>query len=337
MKTDKFEIFNTPDGKIVIEAVKKAKNIVLVTHVGPDVDGLACEVAAHGCLTSMGKSVSILNSANYSDGYGYIDPDGLIRTYTDSRASVIKNADLMLALDVSEPKRIGRVLDVAKLNDVKILAIDHHPRTENSLDGLLDPRFSSASEIIFGFNRLMGCKLDARTAFTIYCGIIYDTQMFRFLKNDSQTFEVAAALVDAGADADMAQQLMYGSRAPDRLRLLARVVDRMHVEKKGRLAWSFVDEEALKGLHVDSADIREMVSEILFQDRVMVSAFFKPGDDNTTKVSLRSKPPFRIDGVARQFNGGGHPQASGCRVDKPFAQGIEDVVAALRSMPEFNS
>lgn len=336
MKTDKFRCFESPGGRMVVDAIHKAEKLVLVTHVGPDVDGLACEVAMHRCLTSLGKSVSILNSADYSRTYNYIDPDGVIQVYSDSKARIIKEADLVLALDVSEPKRVGRVLDVAQSFDTRILAMDHHPRTDKSMEGLLDQRFSSASEIVFGFNRLMGCRLDARTAFTIYCGIIYDTQMFRFLKNDAQTFEVAASLVEAGADADRAQQIMYGSRAPDRLRLLARVVDRMHVEKNGRLAWSFVDDEALRGLNVDSADLREMVSEILFQDRVMVAAFFKPGKDGQTKVSLRSKPPFRVDKVAQEFSGGGHPQASGCVVDKPIVQGIEQVVAALRAMPKFS-
>lgn len=334
MKTDKFECFNTDDGRRVISAIRKAKKLVLVTHAGPDVDGLACEVATHRCLTGLGKTVHILNSEDYPRSYNYIDPDGVIQTYTDSKASFIKDADLMLALDVSEPKRVGRVMDVARSFGTLALALDHHPRTEKSMDGLLDPRFSSASEMVFGLLRLFKCPLDPRTAFTIYCGIIYDTQMFRFLKNDPQTFDVAAKLVEAGADADRAQQLMYGSRSPDRLRLLARVVDRMHIEKDGRLAWSFVDDDALKGLKTDSADLREMVSEILFQKDVMVAAFFRPGKAGQTKVSLRSKPPFRVDGVAMQFNGGGHPQASGCKLEQPLEQGIKQVIAALNNLPE---
>ncbi len=335
MKTDKFKCFDTDAGSFLINAIQEARKIVLVTHVGPDVDGLACEVAAHRCLAGLGKSVMILNSADYSKTYSYIDPDGHIQVYSTRHVQDIAKADMMLALDVSEPQRIGAVFDVARSHGIPVFALDHHPRTERSVPGLLDPRFSSASEMVFGLLRRLGCPMDAQTAFTLYCGIIYDTQMFRFLKNDAQTFEVAASLVEAGADADKAQQLMYGSRPVDRLKLLARVVQRMRIENNGRLAWSAADQDVLHGLNVDSADLREMVSEILSIDGVMVAAFFRPGSNGRVKVSLRSKPPFRVDQVARQFNGGGHPQASGCDLQATMQEAVNQVLDALRVMPEF--
>jgi phosphoesterase RecJ-like protein len=188
------------------------------------------------------------------------------------------------------------------------------------------------NELVYGLLQRLGVEIDPVIAFTLYCGIIYDTQMFRYIKNDPQTLEIAADLVAAGADAQRAQELMYGSRPVDRLRLLARVVDRLHLERGGRLAWSFVDAQALAGLRLDSDDLRSMVSEILSLEGVKVAAFFRPGSSGNTKISLRSKPPFRVDLVARQFGGGGHQQASGCDIDEPPVDAMKRLLPVLRTL-----
>ena len=56
--------------------------------------------------------------------------------------------------------------------------------------------------------------------------------------------------------------------------------------------------------------------------------------NNVTKVSFRALPPYRMDQVARQFGGGGHPQAAGCTLRMPAAQAVREVETALHQALE---
>ena len=52
------------------------------------------------------------------------------------------------------------------------------------------------------------------------------------------------------------------------------------------------------------------------------------------KVSFRALPPYRVDQVARQFGGGGHPQAAGCTLRMPAAHVVREVETALHQALE---
>ena len=51
--------------------------------------------------------------------------------------------------------------------------------------------------------------------------------------------------------------------------------------------------------------------------------------DGSIKFSLRAKEPNRIDDVARQFGGGGHPQASGITMTGGLDETTEQVLKAM--------
>ena len=315
-----------------LKKLQKAEKIVLSTHKGPDVDGLGCEIGLYEALNSLGKRVHIINEHSYATAYRFIDPDGIIKQWKSEYEKVVRDADLVVALDSSTKDRIGKVLEVAEKEGIEVLSIDHHPVEEDSKEGIIRPDFSSASELLAGIIYFMDWPINKKAATALYSGILYDTRMFRYIRNNPRSLIVGAWLIKQGADAQYAQDKLFGSIPVDRLKLLSRVVERMNLEVDGKLAWSMVDNSMLKGLNVDSADLREMISYLISLEGVKVAVFFRPGNNGVIKVSLRAKPPYRVDQVAQAFGGGGHRLAAGCDVKGDLESITEEVLSNVRKL-----
>ena len=52
-------------------------------------------------------------------------------------------------------------------------------------------------------------------------------------------------------------------------------------------------------------------------------------EEGQIKFSLRAKEPCRVDDIAEQFGGGGHPQASGITMDGTLEEATEQVLRAM--------
>jgi phosphoesterase RecJ-like protein len=51
-----------------------------------------------------------------------------------------------------------------------------------------------------------------------------------------------------------------------------------------------------------------------------------------TRISLRSREPIAVDGLARHLGGGGHKLASGVVVKKPLAEAVQDILQRLQKL-----
>src|SRR5438034_3781668 len=136
----------------VWDALLDARNIVLTTHVNADGDGAGSEAAVAAWLTRLGKSVRIANPTAYPDSFRFLleDPAVLLNVGDDDWTSALHAADLFLVLDVSEPKRLGRV--ASALKEKNIALIDHHPPNENAVHAIAavqDPSACATGELIY--------------------------------------------------------------------------------------------------------------------------------------------------------------------------------------------
>jgi phosphoesterase RecJ-like protein len=61
-------------------------------------------------------------------------------------------------------------------------------------------------------------------------------------------------------------------------------------------------------------DTEGLINVPLTIKEIQVVVFFKEWEPNEYRVSLRSKGSIDVGGVAKQFGGGGHKNASGCTV-----------------------
>jgi len=113
------------------------------------------------------------------------------------------SADVIIMLDTNTVKQLGPWEKDVRKSASPLIVIDHHashPETERLASIIIcDENASSTCEIIYRFFEELNMKPSKEEAETLFLGIAFDTK--HFVLANSSTFKVAAALVDAGVDA----------------------------------------------------------------------------------------------------------------------------------------
>lgn len=308
----------------VLDRIREARTLVLTTHEGPDADGIGSEVALARALRAEGRRVRIINPGPTARRFAFLDPRGDIVVFRPSDAQEIARADLAVLVDTAEVRRTGPLAEVLARRTGPIVAVDHHPLNGQTIPGIVVDGFSSTGELMCEVLDRLGIPLTRDLASPLYGAMVFDTNQFRFVRNDANVFRVAARLVEAGADAEDITRRLFGTVPRDRLLLQARVLDSARFECDGRLAWSTVTPATLSGLDVDQDDVRTMVMVLGEIDGVDIAVLFKQfREGGKVKVSIRSPGRIRINDVAEALGGGGHPFAAGADV----VATVEDAVA----------
>ena len=78
-------------------------------------------------------------------------------------------------------------------------------------------------------------------------------------------------------------------------------------------------------------ELEGLVDYTLYLRGVQIGALLKELGKNTTKVSLRSSGNADVAEIARNFRGGGHPNASGCVIDLPFDEALRLLTKTIKA------
>ncbi len=318
------------DVRLVLGRIAESRTIVLTTHEGADGDGTGAELALAHALRRLGKTVTIMHSSPLSRRFLFMDRHADIRVFKPGCVAEIADADLVLLIDTCELRRTGPLGEAIATRTGPTLAIDHHPRNGNSIDGMLRSAFSSTGELMVHVMDLLGVSLSPDIANWLYCAILFDTNQFRFTRNRPEVLETAARLVRAGADAELCGSRMFGTVRPDRLILAGRVLENATFEFDGRFAWATVTLETMSGLKVDSDEVRSMVNVLGDLEGVELAVLFKEFQPGRVKLSLRSRGKATVGDIAERLGGGGHPFAAGVDINDTMEQAQAKALPMLR-------
>lgn len=295
-----------------LDRLASARSIALMTHIGPDADGLGCQIAFAIAARRAGVAVAIVNEDPIPARYSWLDPDGLAGSF-DRDGDHLAQADLGLMFDAHEIERAGRPARRLRELGRPVWVVDHHNVSpDEDVQGAVATQFSSCGELTFRLLQALGWPIDAAVARPLYAAMSFDTGSFRFLRNQPDTLRVAADLLATGLDANPIQEALFASKPRSEVELLGRVLARMHFSPDGRVAYAVLEAEVTDGLDVAPDAIGETIPHLIGIDGVLVAMQIKPGrKSGEWKLSLRSKAAVRIGSVARRFGGGGHEHAAG--------------------------
>src|SRR3989338_3167697 len=91
--------------KAILKALRENKNFLISTHVNPDIDGLACELAMALYLQSQGKRVYVVNVDKVSAMYMFLPRSRLIKKFAGQNIDY----DAAVILDCGDLNRIDKV------------------------------------------------------------------------------------------------------------------------------------------------------------------------------------------------------------------------------------
>jgi phosphoesterase RecJ-like protein len=296
------------------ERMEAAHTLLITTHVRPDGDGIASELALKSVLSSLGKDVVIVNQDPVPDMYAWLPGAEEIRVYREGIVRELGPLDCGVLLDCSSEARIGRVVELLRRVG-SVLCIDHHVNTHCPGDAhLIDPAASSIGEMLFRVIPGLESRLSPDVAVCLYTSILTDTGSFTNANTRAGVFGIAGKLVKAGADPALIHRRIYRNKRLVYFRLLSRALDRLRIIEGGKIAYTLLPERTYREVGATDDDTEGILDVMKALRGVQLIVMIRQVNAGEVKISLRSTDSVDCSEIARIFGGGGHARASGFSV-----------------------
>jgi phosphoesterase RecJ-like protein len=197
-----------------------------------------------------------------------------------------------------------------------MIKIDHHPDLDPYGDiSIVDTSTCAASELVMMMILSYGKKyvLSKKAAAFFYSGIAGDSGRFLYASTSANTFAIAKILVETGIKINDDVYLKMYEKSIKDLKVTAHILNHFTISPKGVAYYtlSHADQEALNIVSERGKDNVNLFANI--EGIHIWCSITEDIEDKVWYVSIRSKK-VTINDVARKWNGGGHAQASGCKI-----------------------
>ena len=310
----------------VMSALCAAKRIALVCHISPDGDTVGSALAMRLGLMAMGKEVVLYCQDKIPGVLGFLPGAENFRMPEDAD----KPADLLLCLDVSDEKRMGRC-NVLLAKAACTAQVDHHGTNtcycqENAVDGTAPANCLIVYELL----KRLGCTITPEIALCLAVGLSTDTGHLVYGSTTPEAYRVMGELVEAGAPIAEAYRRLYRERPPRQVALLAKALESLTFHEEGRITSIRLTQKDFADCGALGEDAEIIVNYGLDVLGVRMCVFAREQADGSVKLSLRAVAPHKVSTVAQSFGGGGHAQAAGATVLMPLDEAIDRVVARMK-------
>ena len=309
----------------IARCIREAETIAVVSHVNPDGDTLGSATAMYLALTAMGQNVSLFCDGKVPDQMSFLPGADQFRIPEGKEGPF----DLMLSVDVSDERRLGACAAL-KSRAAMTAQIDHHPTNPlfmqvNSVDGEAPATCMMIREQLSE----LGVSLTKDIAICLYTGISTDTGNYAFSCTDAESFRMTGELMEYDLPLAELNRILFRVRSRPQIKLLGKALESLTFRGDGKIAVMKLtkadfDECGALAEHADT--IVNYGMDTIGTEMAMLA---REAGDGSIKFSLRAKEPNRIDDVARQFGGGGHPQASGITMTGGLDETTEQVLKAM--------
>jgi phosphoesterase RecJ-like protein len=321
------------DNTMIDEALEQLKKIVeqenefiITSHVRPDGDSIATQIALAYALKQLNKKVTIINKDPVPMLYKFLPGTDMITTSKE----IPEQPRVVFYIECSDEERP----ELKILGKHFIVNIDHH--ITNTMYGDLNWINSSspaAGAMIYDFLQIMNITLTKEIAENIYAAIAADTGGFRY-NLSANTFCLCQEMIKTGIKAETANKNLFGNYPATRVKLLAEVLATLQFDAKGKVVWIVLTDEMLTKTGAAPIDAEGFIDCILFIEGVEMELFFKQIGNSGVRVSLRSSGNIDVSPIAREYGGGGHKYASACSLPGTMGDAIIQFLQRLKQFYE---
>ena len=318
------------NAEAVARMIREARTIAVCSHINPDGDTLGCAAAMGLALKQMGKKASLFCDGKVPDQLSFLPGIGGMRIPDGSEGSF----DLMLSVDVSDPKRLGACAALTEKSRHTAL-IDHHPTNPLFAEAnWVDGEAPAACLLIREMLRLLGTEMDRDLAICLYTGVSTDTGNFAFAATNAACFDLMSELMAYELPLAKLNRILFRERAMPQVKLLGRVLSNLRYAEDGRIAVMTLTRKdfAECGAMAEHADTLVNFGLDTVGTRMAILAretLEGEGKEGMIKFSLRAKEPDTVSDIAQRFGGGGHPQAAGITMSGTMEETTGAVLDAM--------
>lgn len=293
----------------IAERLLAAERILLLSHTSPDGDTVGSVTGLARGLRLCGKEVVCLCDVEIPERNLFICGEGAYVTSCE-----IRESDLVVSVDVASPQMLGGLREVFEhRTDIRI---DHHETADNfATYCYVEPTSAACAEIIYELLCLLPFSLCEEVASPLYTALNTDTGGFRFSNTTARTHKIAAALIEAGANAADICETLYENITVESLKSNALFLEKMELHLDGKVLflpitkadkekYGFTDEN-IEGYATLSRKIAGVELGIVLREK----------DNGSFKVSMRSRKSVNSAALCALFGGGGHIRAAGATIE----------------------
>jgi len=303
----------------ILEEIKKANSIVVLTHENPDGDAVGSALARYNALEQMGKNADVI-IPELPRVYNFLPCADEVKKETD-----IESYDLAIALDAATIKMLNGWANYFENAKVRV-TIDHHGTNTMYADyNFVNPDAPACTQILITMFEYFGVEITKEIGTCILTGIITDTGGFAYQSTTSETFEFASNLLKAGVNVSDVYRRVMNTKTKTNFELRKRAIDRLEFFEDGKIACTYITKEDVEEINAEPGDYEGIVEEGRAIEGVEVSIFLRETPKGF-KASLRSNEYVNVSDICLMFGGGGHIKAAGCTIDKPLQQAKERII-----------
>lgn len=330
------------DLKAFKELISEPRKVVITTHHKPDADALGSSLGLAAFLEMKGHTVTVITPTDYPDFLSWMKGNSEVVVFSegnqDKSYQLVEEADIVFCLDFSSLHRIDALGEaVGKSSAIKVL-IDHHLAPDDFAHYTSwSTKAAATAELIYE----LICDLGERELITkdiaeaLYAGIMTDTGSFKHPNTTENVFRVCSELVQLGADTAKVSKLIYDNNSIDRIKFIGFALnERLKVIPELHTAYFAISQADLRQFNSRTGDTEGLVNYALSIQGIKFAALITERED-AVKMSFRSIGDFPVNEFAgKHFNGGGHKNAAGGKMDASLAETMEKFEALLQEYKE---
>ncbi|HEX9383930.1 MAG TPA: DHH family phosphoesterase [Gemmatimonadaceae bacterium] len=313
------------------QELRAGRSVAISTHINADGDGCGSETALARLLGQMGIRSKIVNPTPWPDMYKFLLGDD-VRDASDMGAKGLKDADVLVVLDISDVKRLGVLAEAVRKLTIPKLVIDHHLPSDEPPSHLMvaDTAACATGELIYDFATVLGLEVTPDIARGLYIALLTDTGGFRFSNTTARCLSIAGQLIASGVEPEEMYGRLYASMPVGRLHLLRDALATLEVDPEYGISWISVAAGAAEQYGLRSEDLEGIAEHPRSIGGTRLAIFFRDLGHDKVKVSFRSTGDVDVNKFAKQFAGGGHARAAGALIEGNLEVVRRKVVAAAR-------
>jgi phosphoesterase RecJ-like protein len=288
----------------------RGQKVAVLGHLRPDGDCIGSTIALTRMFNSQGIEAIGVNRDPV--------PENLKNFVGDTPFILAEDftpeGHVAVTVDCADRRRIGDRLQ--EIFPEIALNIDHHISNKKyASENIVIGTACATGEVLAGFYLDNGYSVDALIAQNLYIGIATDTGQFRYPSTTPKTFEIAQRLCELGADPSAAAFELYENESFAKFKLLQHFLASLKLEHNNRVCVGLIEDGVYESCGATVDDSEGLVDYARSIRGVDIGVLLEE-KKGVIKGSLRAKDPiYRVDKIAKQFNGGGHACAAGLNVE----------------------
>ena len=305
------------------EIIKQNNTFSIYIHINTDFDAVGSALGLRKILMKLGKTAHIFVDS-------ILPPNvSILEDYECINNEKLDRYDVCCVLDCNEENRIGRLKYKYRKNVKTSFQIDHHLANTNFLRvNAVDDTASSTCELIYDLANYLKIEFDKSLCKSLACGILTDTGCLKFSNVKPSTLRAMADLLEKGQYImDEITYPLFNNLSFEAFNLKKRSLDNLEIVCDKKVGIVVLTEKDLSECGVGFEHTKGLTDLPMQIENIKVVVLATENKmDNAYHISIRTKDSYSAQAIAKEFGGGGHMKAAGCKIPIEYERSLKQMI-----------